>query len=53
MVGESFLMAIKCVDCESLSPTQGAMQQGVDRESLTPTQGAMQQSVNWESLTKP
>ena len=25
MVGESFLMAIKCVDCESLSATQGAM----------------------------
>ena len=28
---------------ESLSPTQGAMQQSVDCESLTPTEGAMQQ----------
>ena len=28
------------VDCESLSPTQGATQQSVDCESLTPTQGA-------------
>ena len=32
---------------ESLTPTQGAMQESVDCESLTPTQGAMQQSVDW------
>ena len=37
--------------CESLTPTQGAMQQSVDCESLTPTQGATQQSVDCESLT--
>ena len=39
------------VDCESLTPTQGATEQSVDCESLTPTQGAMQQSVDCESLT--
>ena len=36
------------VDCESLTPTQGATQQSVDCESLTPTQGATQQSVDCE-----
>ena len=39
------------VDCESLTPTQGATPQSVDCESLTPTQGATQQSVDCESLT--
>ena len=54
------------MDCESLTPTQGATQQSVDCgsltptratqqsmdcESLTPTRGAMQQSVDCESLT--
>ena len=39
------------VDCESLTPTQGATQQSLDCESLTPTQGATQQSVDCESLT--
>ena len=33
------------MDCESLTPTQGAAQQSVDCESLTPTQGATQQSM--------
>ena len=33
------------MDCESLTPTQGARQQSVDCESLTPTQGGAQQSV--------
>ena len=36
------------MDCESLTPTQGATQKGMDCESLTPTQGAMQQSVDSE-----
>ena len=36
------------VDCESLTPTQGATQQSVDCESLTRTQGATQQSVDSE-----
>ena len=39
------------VDCESLTPPQGATQQSVDCESITPTQGATQQSVDCESLT--
>ena len=39
------------VDCESLTPTQGATQQSVDCKSLTPTQGATQQSVDCKSLT--
>ena len=39
------------VDCESLTPTQGPTQRSMDCESLTPTQGAMQQSVDCESLT--
>ena len=38
-------------DCESLTPTQGATQQSMDCDSLTPTQGATQQSVDCESLT--
>ena len=33
------------VDCESLTPTQGATQQSVDYEYLTPTRGATEQSV--------
>ena len=36
----------KSVDCESLTPTEGATQQSVDCESLTPTQGATQKSVD-------
>ena len=39
------------MDCESLTPTQGATQQSMNCESLTPTQGATQQSVDCESLT--
>ena len=39
------------MDCESLTPTQGATQQSVDCESPTPTQKATQQSVGCESLT--
>ena len=39
------------VDCESLTPTQGATQQSVDCESLTPTRGTTQHSVDCESLT--
>ena len=39
------------VDCESLTPTQGATQQSMECESLTPTQGATQRSVDCESLT--
>ena len=39
------------MDCESLTPTQGATQQSVDCESPTPTRGATQQSVDCESLT--
>ena len=39
------------MDCELLTPTQGAMQQSVDCESPTQTQGATQQSVDCESLT--
>ena len=41
----------KSVNCESLTPTQGATQQSVDCESLTPTRGATQKSVDCESLT--
>ena len=37
---------LESVDCESLTPTQGATQQSVNCESLTPTQGATQQSVD-------
>ena len=39
------------VDCESLTPTQGATQQVLDCESLTPTQEATQQCVDCNSLT--
>ena len=49
--GECLPGAEQNVDCESLTPTQGATQQTVDCESLTPTQGATQQSMDCESLT--